>query len=76
MLLLICSTPSLLQGLFSFPCSPGFFQLLGLITFIVGIVVRVTGSFGPLDSHLPAVHEGKSDNNFHHSAHPQSLFFI
>lgn len=33
-------------------------QVLGLITFIVGIVARVNGSFGILDAHIPAVHAG------------------
>ncbi|XP_018644165.1 tetraspanin, putative [Schistosoma mansoni] len=32
--------------------------VLGLITFIVGIVARVNGSFGILDAHIPAVHAG------------------
>ncbi|KAF7261173.1 hypothetical protein EG68_01603 [Paragonimus skrjabini miyazakii] len=32
--------------------------VIGLITFIIGIVARVTGSFGLLDSHIPAVHSG------------------
>ncbi|TPP56617.1 Tetraspanin [Fasciola gigantica] len=32
--------------------------LIGLITLIVGIVARVSGSFGPLDAHIPAVHSG------------------
>ncbi|CAH8584761.1 unnamed protein product [Heterobilharzia americana] len=32
--------------------------VIGLITFIVGIVARVNGSFGILDAHIPAVHAG------------------
>ncbi|KAH8870904.1 CD9 antigen [Schistosoma japonicum] len=34
------------------------YMILGLITFIVGIVARVNGSFGILDAHIPAVHAG------------------
>lgn len=32
--------------------------ILGLTAFIWGIVARTTGSFGPLDQHLPAVNSG------------------
>ncbi|CAL8096147.1 unnamed protein product [Calicophoron daubneyi] len=32
--------------------------VIGLITLIVGIVARVTGSFGPLDYQIPAIHSG------------------
>lgn len=35
-----------------------FSWILGLITLITGVVTRVTGSFGPLDAHIPAVHSG------------------
>ncbi|VDL94795.1 unnamed protein product [Schistocephalus solidus] len=33
-------------------------RILGLTAFIWGIVARTTGSFGPLDQHLPAVNSG------------------
>lgn len=32
--------------------------MIGLITLIIGIVARVNGSFGPLDTEIPAVHSG------------------
>ncbi len=35
-----------------------YFQILGLVAFIWGIVARATGHFGPLESHLPAVTSG------------------
>ncbi|VUZ55751.1 unnamed protein product [Hymenolepis diminuta] len=35
--------------------------ILGLVAFIWGIVARTTGHFGPLETHLPAVTNGKQN---------------
>ncbi|OON17170.1 hypothetical protein X801_07000, partial [Opisthorchis viverrini] len=34
------------------------YLVLGLVALIIGIVARVTGSFGLLDAHIPAIHSG------------------